>query len=97
MPGSILNTLQAKLEGEVNSDGNTAGQLSLDECVNLFFSLKHFTSKTVLIILNVIHTPKYGSYSEERSKDCLTCFVSSVVAMREIYEQDLARYTGKTF
>lgn len=90
---TLLNTLQAKLEGEVNSDGNTGTELSIEECINKFFTLTDISQAKQLLITSSIRysTPKYGFTSEERSKDFLNALYTSVVSSeRNIRSDDLA-------
>jgi replication factor C large subunit len=95
---AILNTLQAKLEGEVNSDGNTGTELSIEECINKFFTLTDISQAKQLLITSSIRysTPKYGFTSEERSKDFLNALYTSIVSSeRNIQTDDLANILAK--
>ena len=90
---TLLNTLQAKLEGEVNSDGNTDTELSIEECINKFFALSDISQAKKLLITSSIRysTPKYGYTSEERSKDFLNALYTSIVSSeRKLQSDDLA-------
>ena len=95
---TLLNTLQAKLEGEVNSDGNTGTELSIEECINKFFTLTDISQAKQLLITSSIRysTPKYGFTSEERSKDFLNALYTSIVSSeRNIQSDDLANMLEK--
>ncbi|MDN5865773.1 MAG: AAA family ATPase [Candidatus Nitrosocosmicus sp.] len=95
---TLLNTLQAKLEGEVNSDGNTGSELSIEDCINKFFSLTDISlAKQILITSSIRYsTPKYGFTSEERSKDFLNALYTSIVSSeRNIQSDDLANILDK--
>ena len=90
---TLLNTLQAKLEGEVNSDGNTGTESSIEECINKFFALTDISQAKKLLITSSIRytTPKYGYTSEERSKDFLNALYTSIVSSeRKLQSDDLA-------
>ena len=95
---TLLNTLQAKLEGEVNSDGNTGTELSIEECINKFFTLTDISQAKQLLITSSIRysTPKYGFTSEERNKDFLNALYTSIVSSeRNIQTDDLANMLEK--
>jgi len=95
---TLLNTLQAKLEGEVNSDGNTGTELSIEECINNFFTLTDISQAKQLLITSSIRysTPKYGFTSEERSKDFIYALYTSIVSSeRNIQPDDLANMLEK--
>jgi replication factor C large subunit len=93
-----LNTLQARLEGEVNSDGNTGTELSVEECINKFFNLTDISQAKQILMASSIRysTPKYGYTSEERSKDFLNALYTSIVSSeRIILSDDLANMLDK--
>lgn len=95
---TLLNTLQAKLEGDVNSDGNTGTELSIEVCINKFFSLTDISQAKQILITSSIRysTPKYGFTSEERSKDFLNALYTSIVSSeRNIQSDDLANMLDK--
>lgn len=95
---TLLNTLQARLEGEVNSDGNTGTELSVEECINKFFNLTDISQAKQILITSSIRysTPKYGFTSEERSKDFLNALYTSIVSSeRNIQSDDLANMLDK--
>src|SRR4029078_1771660 len=95
---TLLNTLQAKLEGEVNSDGNTGTELSIEECINKFFTLTDISQAKQLLIVSSIRysTPKYGFTSEERNKDFLNALYTSIISSeRDIPSDDLANMLEK--
>ena len=95
---TLLNTLQAKLEGEVDSDGNTGTELSIEECINKFFTLIDISQAKQLLITSSIRysTPKYGFTSEERSKDFLNALYTSIVSSeRNMPSDDLANMLEK--
>ena len=95
---TLLNTLQARLEGEVNSDGNTGTELSIEECINKFFTLTDISQAKQLLITSSIRysTPKYGFTSEERSKDFINALYTSIVSSeRNIQSDDLANMLEK--
>lgn len=95
---TLLNTLQAKLEGEVDSDGNTGTELSIEECINKFFTLTDISQAKQLLMTSSIRysTPKYGFTSEERSKDFLNALYTSIVSSeRNIQSADLANMLEK--
>ncbi|CAN5827989.1 hypothetical protein BH23THE1_BH23THE1_01020 [soil metagenome] len=95
---TLLNTLQTRLEGEVNSDGNTGTELSVEECINKFFNLTDISQAKQILITSSIRysTPKYGFTSEERSKDFLNALYTSIVSSeRNIQSDDLANMLDK--
>ena len=95
---TLLNTLQTKLEGEVTSEGNSGTELSIEECVNKFFTLTDISQAKQLLITSSIRysTPKYGYTSEERSKDFLNALYASIVSSgRNIELYDLANMLEK--
>ncbi len=95
---TLLNTLQAKLEGEVDSDGNTGTELSIEECINKFFTLTDISQAKQLLITSSIRysTPKYGFTSEERSKDFINALYTSIISSeRNIPSDDLANMLEK--
>lgn len=95
---TLLNTLQAKLEGEVNSDGNTGTELSIEECINKFFTLTDISQAKQLLMTSAIRysTPKYGFTPEERSKDFLNALYTSIVSSeRNMQSIDLANILEK--
>ncbi|WP_458746909.1 AAA family ATPase [Candidatus Nitrosocosmicus sp. T] len=95
---TLLNTLQARLEGEVHSDSNTGTELAIEECINKFFTLTDISQAKQILITSSIRysTPKYGFTSEERSKDFLNALYTSIVSNeRNIRSDDLANILGK--
>ncbi len=95
---TLLNTLQAKLEGEVDSNGNTGTELSIEECINKFFTLTDISQAKQLLITSSIRysTPKYGFTSEERSKDFINALYTSIISSeRNISSDDLANMLKK--
>src|SRR6476469_8763259 len=95
---TLLNTLQAKLEGEVNCDGNTGTESSIEECINKFFALTDISQAKNLLTTSSIRysTPKYGYTSEERSKDFLNALYTSIVSSeRKLQSDDLANLLEK--
>ncbi|WP_458720984.1 AAA family ATPase [Candidatus Nitrosocosmicus sp. R] len=95
---TLLNTLQAKLEGEVDSDSNTGSELSIEECINKFFTLTDISQAKQLLMRSSIRysTPKYGFTSEERSKDFLNALYTSIISSeRNIPSDDLANMLEK--
>jgi replication factor C large subunit len=95
---SLLNTLQARLEGEVHSDSNTGTELAIEECINRFFTLTDISQAKQILITSAIRysTPKYGFTSEERSKDFLNALYTSIVSSeRNIQSDDLAKILDK--
>ena len=95
---TLLNTLQARLEGEVNSDSNTGTELGIEECINRFFTLTDISQAKQILITSAIRysTPKYGFTSEERSKDFLNALYTSIVSSeRNIQSDDLAKILDK--
>ena len=95
---TLLNNLQAKLEGEVDSNGNTGTELSIEECINKFFTLTDISQAKQLLITSSIRysTPKYGFTSEERSKDFINALYTSIISSeRNISSDDLANMLKK--
>ncbi|MBA2266850.1 MAG: AAA family ATPase [Nitrosopumilus sp.] len=95
---TLLNTLQTKLEGEVDSDGNTGTELSIEECITKFFTLTDISEAKQILITSSIRysTPKYGFTSEERNKDFLNALYTSIVSSeRNIPSNDLANILHK--
>jgi replication factor C large subunit len=95
---TLLNNLQAKLEGEVDSDSNTGTELSIEECINKFFTLTDISQAKQLLMRSSIRysSPKYGFTSEERSKDFLNAFYTSIISSeRNIPSDDLANMLEK--
>ncbi len=95
---TLLNNLQAKLEGEVDSDSNTGTELSIEECINKFFTLTDISQAKQLLMRSSIRysSPKYGFTSEERSKDFLNALYTSIISSeRNIPSDDLANMLEK--
>ena len=95
---TLLNNLQAKLEGEVDSDSNTGTELSIEECINKFFTLTDISQAKQLLMRSSIRysSPKYGFTSEERSKDFLNALYTSIISSeRNMPSDDLANMLEK--
>ena len=95
---TLLNNLQAKLEGEVDLDSNTGTELSIEECINKFFTLTDISQAKQLLMRSSIRysTPKYGFTSEERSKDFLNALYTSIISSeRNMPSDDLANMLEK--
>ncbi|TVP39612.1 AAA family ATPase [Candidatus Nitrosocosmicus arcticus] len=95
---TLLNTLQTKLEGDVDSDGSTGTGLSVEECINKFFTITDISEAKQILITSSIRysTPKYGFTSEERNKDFLNALYTSIVSSeRNIPSNDLANMLDK--
>ncbi|HEY0580428.1 MAG TPA: AAA family ATPase, partial [Candidatus Nitrosocosmicus sp.] len=65
---TLLNLVQSELQGEYESVKKMSKNLSVEDCVNLFFSAKDIPqAKMILIQSDIIYlSPKYGTSPEER-------------------------------
>jgi replication factor C large subunit len=79
---ALLNLAQSKLEGKLDIDKNNSSELSIDQCINLFFSANDISkAKNVLNKSDILYlSPKYGSSPEERVRDIVYAIFSSIVA-----------------
>jgi replication factor C large subunit len=79
---SLLNLVQAKLRGKYDSFKTLSQDLSVEDCVNRFFSAENIPqAKTILYQSDVIYTsPRFGSSPDERARDIVYALFSSVVA-----------------
>jgi replication factor C large subunit len=79
---SLLNLVQSKLQGDYESLRNNSKVLSVEDCVNLFFSTETVSQlKRVLIQSDILYlSPKFGSTPEERMRDIVYALFSSIVA-----------------
>jgi replication factor C large subunit len=79
---SLLNLVQSKLQGDYESLQNNSKVLSVEDCVNLFFSTETVSQlKRVLIQSDILYlSPKFGSTPEERMRDIVYALFSSIVA-----------------
>ncbi len=79
---SLLNLVQSKLQGDYESLQNNSKVLSVEDCVNLFFSADTVSQlKRVLIQSDILYlSPKFGSTPEERMRDIVYALFSSIVA-----------------
>ncbi len=80
---TLLNLVQSKLQGEYESLKSIAKVLSVEDCINLFFSAETDFSeaKKILIQSDILYlSPKFGSTPEERIRDIVYALFSSIVA-----------------
>ena len=84
---TLLNLAQSKLEGKYDPTKVNSAELPIDECINLFFSVKDISeAKNVLNQSDILYlSPKYGSSSEERIRDIVYAIFSSIVANEKKY------------
>jgi replication factor C large subunit len=91
---SLLNLVQSKLQGDYESLQNNSKVLSVEDCVNLFFSTETVSQlKRVLIQSDILYlSPKFGSTPEERMRDIVYALFSSLVATeKKISLVDIAK------
>lgn len=79
---SILNGLQIVLEGNIHANSKSGQELSMEECINNFFSQKDkLEIKKILLVSSIRYsTPKFGYSQEERGKDLLNALYTSIVS-----------------
>jgi len=79
---TLLNLVQSKVEGKYDPNKINPDELPIDECINLFFSVKDISkAKNVLNHSDILYlSPMYGSSSEERIRDIVYAIFSSIVA-----------------
>jgi replication factor C large subunit len=79
---SLLNLVQSKLQGDYESLKSISKVLSVEDCVNLFFSSETVSlTKKILIQSDILYlSPKFGSTPEERMRDIVYALFSSIVA-----------------
>ncbi len=91
---TLLNLVQSKLQGEYEPFKNMAKNLSVDDCVNLFFSAENISqAKKILIQSNILYlSPKFGSTPDERIRDIVYAMFSSIISNeRKISFEDMAK------
>ncbi|MGN6629737.1 MAG: AAA family ATPase [Candidatus Nitrosocosmicus sp.] len=92
---TLLNVVQAKIHGEFDSFKNSINELSVDQCVDLFFSANDISeAKKILIRSDIKYiSPKFGySSQEDRLRDVIYAIFSSIVANeKKISISDLAK------
>ncbi len=79
---ALLNLIQSKLQGDLESLKSISKILSIEDCVNLFFSAETVSqAKRILIQSDILYlSPKFGSTPEERIRDIVYALFSSIVA-----------------
>jgi replication factor C large subunit len=79
---ALLNLVQSKLQGDYESLKSISKVLSVEDCVNLFFSSETVSlTKKILIQSDILYlSPKFGSTPEERMRDIVYALFSSIVA-----------------
>lgn len=79
---SILNGLQIVLEGNMHANSKSGQELSMEECINIFFSQNdmHEIKKILLVSSIRYSTPKFGYSQDERGKDLLNALYTSIVS-----------------
>ncbi len=79
---ALLNLVQSKLQGDYESLKSISKVLSVEDCVNLFFSAETDSqTKKILIQSDILYlSPKFGSTPEERMRDIVYALFSSIVA-----------------
>ena len=79
---SLLNLVQTKLQGKYDSFKTLSQDLSVEDCVNRFFSAENIPqAKSILFQSDVIYTsPRFGSSPDERARDIVYALFSSIVA-----------------
>ncbi len=91
---TLLNLVQAELQGKYQSFKKMSKNLSVEDCVNLFFSAEDVSqAKMVLIRSDILYlSPKFGSSPEERIRDIVYAIFSSIVANeKKISLMDMAK------
>ncbi len=91
---TLLNLVQSELQGEYESFKKISKNLSVEDCVNLFFSAENKSqAKMILIQSDIIYlSPKFGSSPEERIRDIVYAIFSSIVANeKKISIMDMAK------
>ncbi len=91
---SLLNLVQSKLQGEYESFKNMSKNLSVEDCVNLFFSAENVSqAKMTLLQSDILYlSPKFGSTPEERIRDIVYAIFSSIISNeKKISHDDLAK------
>ncbi|MGN6349366.1 MAG: AAA family ATPase [Candidatus Nitrosocosmicus sp.] len=92
---TLLNVVQAKIHGEFDSFKNSINELSVDQCVDQFFSAKDISeAKKILIRSDIKYiSPKFGySSQDDRLRDIIYAIFSSIVANeKKISISDLAK------
>ncbi|MER5176321.1 MAG: AAA family ATPase [Candidatus Nitrosocosmicus sp.] len=91
---TLLNLVQSKLQGEFEPFKNMAKNLSVEDCVNLFFSAENISqAKKILIQSDILYlSPKFGSTPEERIRDIVYAMYSSIISNeRKISFEDMAK------
>ncbi|MBA3749867.1 MAG: AAA family ATPase [Nitrosopumilus sp.] len=90
---TLLNLVQSKLQGEYDSSKTLHKNLSVEDCINLFFSAENNSeAKIILYQSDIIYiSPKFGYTPEERIKDIVYAIFSSIVANeKKISSMDMA-------
>ncbi len=91
---SLLNLVQSKLQGEYESFKNMSKNLSVEDCVNLFFSAENVSqAKMTLLQSDILYlSPKFGSTPEERIRDIVYAIFSSIISNeKKISHDELAK------
>ena len=91
---TLLNLVQSKLQGEYEPFKNMAKNLSVEDCVNLFFSAENISqAKKILIQSDILYlSPKFGSTPDERIRDIVYAMFSSIISNeRKISFEDMAK------
>lgn len=80
---TLLNLVQSKIRGQYNSFKNSINELSVEECVNLFFSAKDISEAKAILNRSDIKylSPKFGySSPDDRLRDIVYAIFSSVIS-----------------
>ncbi len=79
---TLLNLLQSKVEGDYDSLKFTNSVISVEDCINLFFTINDaFKLKTLLYQSDLLYvSPKFGSSPDERTRDIVNALYSSILA-----------------
>ncbi len=79
---TLLNLLQAKVDGEYDSLKFANRVISMEESINLFFTVVDSSElKTILYRSDLLYmSPKFGASPDERARDIVSALFSSIMA-----------------
>lgn len=79
---SLLNLTQTFLEGNYQSFGTNVYEISIEECINKFFTIHDINeAKKILLHSDIkFSSPKFGYSPEERIKDVVNALYSSIMS-----------------
>jgi len=91
---TLLNLLQSKVEGDYDSLKFTNSVISVEDCINTFFTINDaFKLKTLLYQSDLLYvSPKFGSSPDERTRDIVNALYSSILANeKKISHESMAK------